>query len=142
MTDTTSFPKRHAISRAQFFLEQADKCTVDERDAFECYLEAAIVFGRTAIHRLQSQYEKHPNWRAWFASLRSDPVINFFRHHRDFILKEGPPRVGQIITFNSTSKASELYYFEDPNTPAIVTVQRNLEVLAEMMANAEKEFSG
>lgn len=142
MMDTTSFPKRHAISHAQFFLEQADKCAVAERDAFECYLEAAIVFGRTAIHRLQSPYDKHLNWKAWFASLRSDPVINFFRRHRDFILKEGPSKVGQIITFNPVSKASELYYFEDPNTPAIVTVRQNLDALAGIVAKAEKEFSG
>jgi len=135
------FPKRHAISRAYFFLNQAEKCTFAERDAFEAYLEATIVFARAAIHRLKSRYKAHPAWKAWFESLRTDPAVAFFRSYRDFILKEAPPKVGQIIKFEPVSRAAEHYYFEDPTIPATETLRRYLDSLADIVAKAETDFS-
>lgn len=137
---SSNFPQRHAISRARFFLRRAEECSVDKRDEFEAYLEAAIVFGRTAIHRLQTEYKKHPGWKQWFESLRSDPSVNFFREQRDFILKEGPPQVGQIIGFDPITKAAELYYFDDPAAPASDTVRYHLELLRRRVAIAQEQF--
>ena len=71
----------------------------EQRDVFAAFLEASIIFARIAIHRLHSQFEHHPDWRAWFASLKDDPAVSFFREHRDLILKEGPPKVSQTINF-------------------------------------------
>lgn len=136
-----NFPKRHAMSRARFFLEQAETCGDAERDAFECFLEAAFIFGRTAIHRLQHQYDKHPKWEEWFDSLRTNSTIEFFHTHRDFTLKEGSPRIGQIVNFNPVNRATELYYFDDPNTPATETVRYHLDLLAEIIAAAEDLFA-
>jgi hypothetical protein len=137
------FPERHAISRAYFFLERAEECDASAREAFESYLEAAIIFGRTAIHRLKTKYENHPRWEAWFSSLLTDPAITFLRLHRDFILKEGPPMIGQIIKMGGTTpgtRASELYYFEDVSTPATETVRQHLAIVASHVATAESQF--
>jgi hypothetical protein len=135
------FPERHAISRARFFLEQAERCSSAEQEAFECYLEASIIFGRTAILRLKTQHEKHPDWKPWFKLLKSNPTICFFWNYRNFIIHKGPPKVGQIITFNPRDRATELYYFDDLQTPATETVRQHLDVLAGIIARAETKFS-
>jgi hypothetical protein len=100
-SSSLNFPHKHAISRARFFLQRAEKCSVDEREAFEANLEAAIVFGRTALLRLKTKYGekpgKHPDWDTWWDPLLTDPSVDFFRKARDFILKEGPPKIHQII---------------------------------------------
>jgi hypothetical protein len=153
-----SFPKRHAISRARFFLELAEGCTVDERDAFEAYLEAAIIFGRTAIHRLIPLYENHPGWKAWFDSLWGDSSIEFFKEYRDDILHERPAKFGQIIApptitppgqpdyfeDDRVTRAADLYYISDyggdPTTPATDTVKYHLEVIMGYVETAENKF--
>lgn len=134
------FVKRHAISRAEFFLECAERCSVDSRENFEAFLEASIVFGRTAIHRLKSQFKDHREWKAWFASLRGNPSVEFFREQRDFILKEAPPKVGQIIG-GQPQRAAQMYYFDSPEVPATDTVRRHLEVMATLVQDAEARFS-
>lgn len=53
-------PKRHALCRAKLFAELADRCTAAERELHEAYLEAAIVFCRTAIQRLMTRYRHKP----------------------------------------------------------------------------------
>lgn len=133
--------ERHAISRAAFFLTLAEGCGINDRERFEVFLEASIVFGRTAIHRLKTQFEKHPEWKKWFDDLRGNAAVEFFRGHRDFILKEGPPRVDRIITGNPIRGAAELYYFEDAAVPATDTVHRHLETLATLVRDAEARFS-
>lgn len=152
-----NFPPRHAVSRARFFLERAEECKIDEREAFEAYLEAAIIFGRTALHRLKIQYGKDPNWdKAWWDSLLNDPSVVFFRDERDFILKEGPPKLGQVIRLplltspgaptlvtqatTPVTRATELYYFYDLQIPATVTVRGHLELLTQHVSTAEASF--
>lgn len=136
-----SLPKRHAISRARFFLEQAKQCQGNQRDEFEAYLEASIVFSRAALHRLKSAYEKHPDWNQWWDSLLSNPSVNFFRNERDWILKNAPPKIGQVIRVGGpkASYASELYYYEDK--PATLTVERHLDHLETLVRDAESRFA-
>jgi len=50
----SQFLARHAVSRARFFLKQANRCSVEQRKEFEAYLEAAIIFARAALRRLKS----------------------------------------------------------------------------------------
>lgn len=133
-------PKRHAISRAQMFLALADKCSIQERDICEAFIEAAIVFGRTAIHRLQSRFKGHPNWKPWFESLLAEPSVMFFRRQRDHILKDGPPKIGQIIG-GAPARASDMYYFEDPTVSATATIRQHLTKLDALVADAETRFS-
>jgi hypothetical protein len=78
-------------------MDLADQCKPSERDAHEACMEAAIVFCRTAIHRLKTCYERCTGWKSWFESLRNNASVNFIRSERDFILKEAPPKVGQVV---------------------------------------------
>lgn len=135
------FPERHAISRASFFLDLAEKCSPEDRKDFEAFLEASIIFARTAIHRLKHHCSNHPEWGKWFEQQNNDSAVCFFRHQRNFILKEGPPKVGQTIGFNSINRASELYYFESPYVDAVSTVRRHLVSLSITVFHAESRFS-
>lgn len=97
MPNPVTAESRHALSRAKLFLDKAAECRGDERVDFEAYLEAAIVFARASLHRLQTQFRKHPDWKTWWESLSSDAAVTFFRVQRDFILKEAAPKVGQKV---------------------------------------------
>ncbi len=133
------FPKRHAISRARFFLDLARGCSIEERDAFEAYLGASIIFARTALHRLHTENEHKSGWRPWWDGLLSDPAVNFFRTERDCILKKGPPKVGQII--GAGPKAPNLYYYENPRTPATDTIEKHLNAIEARLIEAKSLFS-
>jgi hypothetical protein len=120
-------------------------------EPFESYLEAAIIFGRVAIHRLktaadqkaQSNPSLKNNVKEWWDSLRGHPAIDFFRAERDFISKVGPPKVGQILygpRGDWPQKAEAYYYFEDPKIPATKTVERHLDSVEKIVADAEGRF--
>jgi hypothetical protein len=136
------FPRRHAISRARFFLNLAKRCSVDKRDEFEAYLEASIIFGRAALHRLDSKYKHQSNWKPWWRELRSKSAVEFFRNERNWILKEGPPKVGQIIRVGGppVTMAAELYYYENPQTPATDTVDKHLSAVESLLIEAQRRF--
>jgi len=162
MAKPVSQDSRSAIERAKFFLAKATECTVASRMDFEAYLEASIIFGRSVLHRLQSEHKQNPNFKTWWDSLEGDTSVNFFREHRNIILKEGPPKIGQVLSMpppiklslklggdtstneldeidDSESKAeksynaSDLYYFEDPSIPATETVEKHLDQLEQHM---------
>jgi hypothetical protein len=139
----SDFPKRDAIPRARFFLQLAKLWPAEQRDECEACLEASIIFGRAALHRLQSKYKRNSNWKSWWDNLKDNPAVKFFRHERDFILKEGPPKVGQIIGGGSlpTPMAYELYYYETPQIPATDTVEKHLNAIETLLAEAESRFS-
>lgn len=139
----SDFPRRHAISRARFFLYLAKRCSVDERDEFEAYLEASIIFGRAALHRLQSQYKHRSNWKPWWDGLLSNPAVGFFRDERNWILKKGPPKVGQIIRAGRppAPMAAELHYYENSQTPATDTVEKHLNAVEALFMEAQSHFS-
>ncbi len=152
MRDREPRLRRDAISRARFFLELARDCPYVEdlagREAFEAYLEAAIVFGRAAIHRVHEAAEKkargdpglHAGVKTWWDSLLGNPAIEFFREERNFILHEGPPKTGQKIGSLAPLKAEELYYYEDPAVPATATVERHLDAVEKIVTVAEARF--
>jgi hypothetical protein len=139
---------RGAPSRARFFLEKAKACKGNERVDFEAYVEATIVFARAVLHRLQSRHRKHPQWKSWWDSL-SNPAVEFFRIQRDWILKDAPPKIGQRVFAPTVGgpeayvpiAASEFYYFESPDIPATVTVERHLAALEVLVADAEARFA-
>lgn len=150
MTINLTHESRHALSRAQFFVEKAKECPGDARIDFEAYIEAAIVFARAAMHRLQTEYKRHPDWKNWWASLCEIPAVEFFRVERDWILKEAPTKISQKVFLASTDSiqpmytpayAREFYYFEDPDTPATDTVEKHLMALKKYLTEAERRFS-
>lgn len=137
----TTFPPRHAISRARFFLKKADQCKVSERDDFEAYLEAAIVFARAALHRLQSEYYRRTGWKSWWDRLLSNSAVTFFREERNWILKEGPPKIGQVIRAGQRPEAAaDLYYYEDSAIRATVTIERHLNAIERLVLEAQSRF--
>lgn len=112
----------------------------DQRDEFEAYLEAALIFGRTTIHHLRGRFSNHLGWDQWFDSLRGNEAVEFFRQHRDFALKEGMPHVAQRISFDHIAAAAELYSFES-DIPATSTVTRHLAVISSLAQDAERRFA-
>lgn len=145
MTQIVTVDSRSALGRAKFFLTKAKECPADSRVEFEAYIEASIVFGRSAIHRVKSEYEKEAGFKKWWDSLLDEPSILFFRNERNWILKIGPSQLGQKLvmpliklnvdvgqtmegdttdkTDEAISYASDLYYFDDPSIPATQTVE-------------------
>src|SRR5215813_10550286 len=119
---------RDAISRARFFVQKAESCSVRQQEECEAYLEAAIIFGRTVLHRLKSEHDKHPKWDGWWNGLLSNASVSFFRVERDWFLKEGPPMIWQVIRLGDSSDlvAADLYYFESPDIRATDTIKRHL----------------
>ena len=51
---------------------------MNQREEFEAFVEAAIIFGRAAVHRFKTKHERHPAWKAWWDSLLNDPTMTFF----------------------------------------------------------------
>jgi len=149
MSQIVTANSRQALERAKLFLGKARECPIESRVDFEAFLEASIIFARAAIQRVKSSYENKTGFKEWWDSLLGDPSVNFFRIERNWILKEGPPKIGQRIIMSTikiepkigeqtpisdeaTNKhfyASDLYYYEDPSIPATETVERHLIVL-------------
>src|SRR5918995_6653553 len=146
--------RRDAITRSWFFLEQARRlpyhADFGEYEAFEAYLEAAIIYSRVAVHRLLREASQRakgdPHLKAevdaWWASLLEDPAISFFRIERNFIAKVGPPKVDQIIRAGGPApeKMEELYYYETPDIPATETIERHLRSVERIVKEAEERF--
>ena len=130
MNGHSQFPKRHAISRAELFLDLVRTCPLSNRDLHEACLEAAIVFCRTAIHRLETRYEKRPGWKTWFNSLRRDSSVEFIQNERNVIVHEAPPKVGQVLHVGQqVDLAKWCYYYDSPVIPAIDTVRGHVREL-------------
>jgi hypothetical protein len=148
---------RLPLSRARFFLELARTCRSDQRVEFEAFLEASIIFARSAVHRFKTAHELHPKWKELWDSWAKNASVEFFRKERDQILKEAPPKIGQML-FVGTARggtvgpltavppdqpgsAAEFYYYEAPGIPASVTVERHLVALCALLTNARSILS-
>ncbi len=140
---------RSALERSRLFLRLAADCAADQRVEFEAFIEAAIVFARAALHRLQAKHERHAQWKSWWRGLSGNPAIEFFRTERDWLLKEAPLKIGQrgfAASIGSSrpsyepSKASEFYFFESPDVPATDTVVGHLKELERVLKNGEATF--
>jgi hypothetical protein len=146
--------RRDAITRARFFLKQARSCRYSDdltwQEPFEAYMEAAIIFGRIAIHRLKKSADRkarnNPSLKAavkaWWDSIRNDPAIQFFRGQRDFIVHEGPPKVGQTLygPGGPLPQKAEAYYFFEKNIPATETIERHLNAVEKIVTAADARF--
>jgi len=123
------------------FVEMARQCDLAHRDEHEAFLDAAIVFARSALHRLQSAYKRKPAWSAWWASLASDPSIQFLRYHRNFALHEAPTQVGQVVYAGGGHPlAFDHYCFEHYTVPAVETLTRHIDRIEEIVQDADTRF--
>jgi hypothetical protein len=153
MNSGVTHQSRHALSRARFFAEKAKQCRGDERVDFEAFLEASIVFARTAVLRLKPEFKKlkkERDWVAWVTSPIGDPAMVFFKKERDWILHQAPPKIGQILFAGTAGSseppyapeyASEFYFYEDLSTPATDTLDNHLNALEQCLTEAERRLS-
>jgi hypothetical protein len=101
------------------------------------------VFGRAALHRLKSKFDKHANWKGWWNSVLGNESVEFFRGQRNYIVKEGPAKVGQVIRVGvRTERAEEHYYFESADVPATTTVEKHLNQIEHLVLEAQERFTG
>jgi hypothetical protein len=93
---------QQTLRKARFFAIQAEQSKVGHREAFETYLEAAIVFGRSITFHIQKEFVHKEGFVNWYSDhqnkLKNDPVAKFFLEKRNFILKQGPVGIHKIIT--------------------------------------------
>jgi hypothetical protein len=86
-------------------------------------MEAAIVFCRAALHRLQIQTSSRLG--AWWAGLRNDPDLDFIRQRRDWIVKQAPEKFNQVVRPNEPFEfAADSYYYEKYDIRATTTLRR------------------
>lgn len=110
---------RTPLTRARFFLAQAEALPGNERVPFDNCLQAAIVFGRSVWHylkRLADAPGADPAYRAWFAatsaSMKADPVLEYFRESRDLLLKERSLPVARRVMRTASVQAYISEYAE------------------------------
>lgn len=101
------------LGRANFFLDCAQANITSDRRAFEHFLEAAIVYGRSVTFHLQKEFSKYSGFDDWYREkqeeMGKDPLFRFFLGKRNYILKEGPVSIQKTIavTISETVVASD-----------------------------------
>ena len=101
------------LGRANFFLDYAEKYAFVDRQAFEYFLEAAIVYGRSVTFHLQKEFSKYSLFGDWYCEkqgeMRKDSLFQFFLDKRNYILKEGPVPIIKttIVTISETVTISD-----------------------------------
>jgi len=89
-------------TKATYFADRARATGLTDRLTFEADLEAAIVFGRSALDHLRKQYARIPGFTAeektTFAALRGDPRCAPFLDLRDFVIHEDSAPTQKVIT--------------------------------------------
>jgi hypothetical protein len=139
--DLLALPSHLAISRARLFLDLADECTMEQRDRCEAFMEAAIIFCRTALQRARTQYKRRPSWNDWWDRLRTDPNLAFTRQRRNWIVKEAPETFSQVIRPGQPfSFAADCYYYDRRDIRATTTLRRLVDVNERHIEDADARF--
>jgi hypothetical protein len=130
---------RNAGARAKFFLALAEQCDLNHRNEFEAFVEASILFARSAILRAERKYKNHPNFKPWWQNLLKNPVLNALRDERNLVVHEAPPKVGQVIGGSGVDKASSLYFYETDANGKPVDIIRTLSAWVAEAENTAKQ---
>jgi hypothetical protein len=122
--------------RARDFLARAERLTATDRREFDDNLQAAIVFGRSVYHYLDSMAEAanaEAGYRAWFRSkkrvLAADAVLEYFRRERDLTLKERTEGVRRRVTLSAHAGAYVSGYAEMRVTRGAPWYRRNPRII-------------
>jgi hypothetical protein len=101
---------RSTLLKSRFFLERARGVEDEDRQAFERFIEASIVFGRSVTFHLQKELSAHAGFADWYSTKRKqmsdDPIFGFFRDKRNYILKEGSIPVLQALSISVSDSVS------------------------------------
>ena len=127
---------RNPLTRARFFLAQAEALPGTEQETFDTYLQAAIVFGRSIYHHLQTVATApgaDAKYRQWFvaksAEMKADPVLEYFRESRDLLLKERQVTVTRRAFRTVSLSGSGSIYVEGRVTRSEPWYRRSLRIL-------------
>lgn len=119
---------RNAFSRARFFLTRAEDCSPEERNEFEAYAEACIVFARAGVLRAKEKYKIQPTFKSWWDPLHQNTKLEFLRAERNLIVHEAPAKVGQVVSLGGgITKASHFYFYETDASGNPIDVLQTLE---------------
>lgn len=110
---------RAALDRATYFLAQAEGLSGDQRAEFGHNIDAAIIFGRSAYHFMQSRASAlgtDPAYVSWFdrtkVAMRADKLLEYFREQRDLTLKERHRVIPRRVYASFTATALVSGYVE------------------------------
>jgi hypothetical protein len=110
---------RNPLTRARFFLAQAEALPGTDQETFDTYLQAAIVFGRSIYHHLQTVATApgaDSEYREWFtaksAEMKADRVLEYLREYRDLLLKEQQVTVQRRI-FGTVSLSAHISLYAE-----------------------------
>jgi hypothetical protein len=127
---------RNPLTRARFLLAQAEALPGTEQEAFDNYLQAAIVFGRSVYQYLQSLADAtgvDPGYRKWFEASRTgmtaDPVLAFFREARDLLVHHRHVPVQRRVFLTGSISAHASMYAELTVTRGQRWYRRSLGIL-------------
>jgi hypothetical protein len=94
------------LEKARFFVNEARRANPSNSNAIANYLEAAIVFARSTTLHLQKQFAHTPGFEEWYQEqqrrLNNDRLSRFLLLQRNYLLKEGPAPVSQVIGISIT----------------------------------------
>jgi hypothetical protein len=123
-----SIIERDAIPRANLFISLAKGCPFSQRNEHEAFLESAVIYGRTALLRIETEYENRVGWKEWWGPLLRNKSVKFLQDERNTILHECPPKVNQVIHMGAREvMAADCYYYgDDPNIRAVDTVETHV----------------
>src|SRR5437899_8331161 len=138
-------PFRHGMARARFFLQKAVACQTEQREECAAYLNAALLFARTALLRLGPTYGKHPDWKTWWKTIRMDTTtqatIEFLRHERPWIVHPAPAQSHPGMCGGDTPICATAWDdAAQAAMPATHTVEQYLKTMERLVLDAEKRF--
>jgi len=81
---------RNPLTRARFFLAQAEASSGFEQEAFENFVQAAIIFGQSVYEYMASAPTADGAYRDWLRAtsiaMEADPVLAYFRRSRNLLV--------------------------------------------------------
>jgi len=164
---------RTTLLKSQYFLEQATIAEADPKILaapdwlpFAANLEAAIIYARSSIDHLRSEFapiynsKGYRTWheKRWEALCRFNPVCRYLADRRDFIVHQEPEKthahvfleaVGISIGVSppppkaSSPRPFQTFFFADPAwraKPAVAYVGEFIDAIRQFISDAEAKF--
>jgi len=125
---------RNPLTRARFFLAQAEALPGTEREAFDNYVQAAIVFGQSVYEYLASPPGADAAYRNWFRAksitMEANPVLAYFRKSRNLLVHRRHVQVQRRIFGTASEMLPSLsMYAEGRVTRSEPWYRRSLRIL-------------
>ena len=105
---------RSPLTRARFFLARAEALSGFEQEAFDNYVQAAMVFGQSVYEYLASAPGADEAYRDWLRAtgiaMEADPVLAYFRRSRNLLVhRRHVPVQRRIFGTGSFTAHSSMY---------------------------------